>query len=283
MAAAERPRPDQAADLWRIIEIREMNPADYAARIRSRRADLTQYVVHVTRHRVQPAASAFRVLGEILESGYIRPTFAPRGQKNRPSIKGPCPAICFTDQPISALLVTCDVMPGHHTPYGIAYFKPTLFDAGARPAMYATKQDLGRRIQQGEPNWDPERELYTDGIPPELQYLFVEYDPSGVGVFNRVVDWTWEREWRLRFPNSHFSTKGLPVGIRNPGSSVSGAIVVYSENERTEIQAMLDTIRRRPDGDWVQYIGKVIALETARAKIAQGDQRYCRIETWPDA
>jgi hypothetical protein len=225
--------------------------------------------------------SAFDVLLEILESGIIRPTFAPRGKDKRPSIKGPCPAICFTDQPISALLVTCDVMPGRYTPYGVAYYKTTLFDCGARTVLYATKQDLGRRIQQGEPNWDPERELYTGGIPPELQYLFVEYEPSGVNVFSRVVDWTWEREWRLQFPHPRIKAGGLPVGIRNPWSSEAGTIVVSTAKECTEVRALLEKVQGREDGEWVQYVGKVIALETARAKIAKGDQRYCRIETWP--
>lgn len=77
--------------------------------IRHQRDDLTDYVIHFTkpyyeRPRMhQPA----EVLAAILDCGYIRPTFAPMPSRNnstpRPTVKGPDPAVCLTEQPASAL------------------------------------------------------------------------------------------------------------------------------------------------------------------------------------
>src|SRR5205807_1978521 len=113
------------------------------------------------------------------------PSFAPRINRHggeKPTIQGPHPAVCFTDQPLSALLTTLSVASGRYEGYGIAFFKPFLHNDGARPVLYATEEDL--RL-----------------LPEDLQYLWARYEPLEPGSNRYPFDFTWEREWRRKFPS----------------------------------------------------------------------------------
>jgi hypothetical protein len=262
-----------------------MAVVNFSAKIRSRREDLTDFVVHLTRPRQSPAAPGFQVLLEILQAGYIRPTFAPMtspssGGKPRATVKGPSPAVCLTEQPISAILATLEACPTRYSGYGVAYWKPTLFDYGALPVLYAGKGELGRRIKQGEAGWEEGKDIFRGGLPADLQYLWVNYDPLGVGPFNHAIDFTWEREWRIKFPNSRIKEAGLPVALRNPWSEHQGAIIVARDCEVEEVKSRLRTYREQ-QSEWGKYIERVISLETANRQLAAGDRRYARLETWP--
>ena len=111
-------------------------------RIRDARDDLTDYVIHFTKNVFRPVSQPARfTLAAILACGYIRPTFAPRPSRHintpSPTIKGPCPAVCLTEQPIAAVLK----MPGkRYSGYGIAYHKVPLYLAGGRPVLYGSKR-----------------------------------------------------------------------------------------------------------------------------------------------
>jgi hypothetical protein len=115
--------------------------------IRSARHDLTDYVVHLTRgtwNNGKPK-SGLTVLLDILRAGYVAPSFAPRTNRHggeKPTIQGPYPVVCFTDQPLSALLTTLSIANDRYEGYGIAFFKPFLHNDGARPVLYATEEDL---------------------------------------------------------------------------------------------------------------------------------------------
>ena len=133
-------------------------------RIRSDREDLTDYLVHFTRYRITPIFRKPRdVLTDILTEGFIKPSFAPMRSRNcateLPTIKGTEPAVCLTEQPISAILKMGQKRYSH---YGIAYHKAHLYGQGARPVLYGTDSDLKL-------------------LPPELQYLWVRYHPMVKG------------------------------------------------------------------------------------------------------
>src|SRR3990172_6655454 len=107
-------------------------PKDWRA-VRIARADLTDYVVHWTRpHSVQgKVVSAFDTLKLIVACGYLRASYAPKhratvgGQEN--TIKGPHPAVCFTEQPLDAFIRSCSALPSRYTPYGVALHKWHLY------------------------------------------------------------------------------------------------------------------------------------------------------------
>jgi hypothetical protein len=223
---------------------------------------------------------------EILNSGLIRPTFAPyssksSGGKARPGVKGPFPVVCLTEQRNSAIIRTLKYTTGRYSGYGIAYYKPTLYDQGGCPVLYGSDREIGKKIKEGEPGWEEGKEVYTGGLPSEFQYLWVKYDPLGINPFNYKDDFTWEREWRVKFPSPRFQDGGLPVGIRNPWSSQQGATLVSKEAEAAEVRSCIEKHRER-DVEWAQYIGKIISLESAVTRLEANDLRYARLETWPN-
>ena len=138
-------------------------PQDWL-KIKKARPDLTDYVIHWTRpQRIDgKSVKTFDVLKLILQSGLLKPTFAPRnrvtvGGKNN-TIKGEYPAVCYTEQPMSAFIMSCDALGGRYRPYGIAVRKDRLFDYGGRPVLYGD-EDL------------------FDALPDKLQYLWTRFQP----------------------------------------------------------------------------------------------------------
>jgi hypothetical protein len=110
--------------------------------IRVARYDLTDYVVHLTKNQRQPFLKASKVLKQILVTGFIKPTFAKMRSLNRseelPTIKGPDPAVCLTEQPLWSLLKTLPIIGSRYSGFGVAYHKVKLHAAGGRPVLYGT-------------------------------------------------------------------------------------------------------------------------------------------------
>src|SRR3990172_6170319 len=114
------------------------------ANFRRARPDITDYVIHRVKRGTDdgPFTRAFDVLVKILECGYLKPTFAvmrPRlyDHSPRPTIKGPYPAVCFTEQTLECFIVSCEHLGSpRYERYGIAIHKWPLFEYGARPVMY---------------------------------------------------------------------------------------------------------------------------------------------------
>lgn len=83
--------------------------------------------------------------------------------------------ICLTETPITLLTEMFSIFNRYYNPmyaqYGIAIKKDFLFNLGARPVIYGTKED--------------EKE-----IGEKLKWRFEEYEPN-------VKDFSWLREWRI--------------------------------------------------------------------------------------
>lgn len=266
-------------------------------RIRHERTDLTDYVVHFTKsrsivdvfgkYRDGPYMPAKEVFKEILEQGFIRPTFAPIRNKTfntvNNTVRGPAPAVCLTEQPLSAILVSRRCASSRYSGFGIAYHKYALHAAGGRPVIYGSPGILGRKINEDEPGYKPGHDIYTDGLPVTMQYLWVRYDPWNPARNEYPIDFTWEREWRISFDGDK---PGLSIALGEygygfPGHLPIGALIVEKDDQLEEFTKLL-ALKAESGILWAKNISRIISLETVKRKLDEGDKRYARIETLPE-
>jgi hypothetical protein len=263
-------------------------------KIRNARTDLTDYVIHLTRDRLCHDAIAreynctarpLEVLLEILDAGVIRPTFALRKNrtslKPQPTIAGPFPAVCLTEQTIEALIQTLSVST-RYSGYGIAYHKYPLFSFGGRPVIYGSKDILGKRLAATEEGYEDDKDIFKDGLSREDQHLLAHYEPCHRYQDDLPFDFSWEREWRVSCRN-----EPLPVVLDKYWGSLHrddyplGAVVVENDADVPLVYAKLGELFDA-GSKWTAYLQRIISLETARRMLAQGNRAYARIDTWPD-
>ena len=182
-------------------------------RIREVRPDITDYLIHWVRPKYEAdgVRKPLDILVDIIESGYLKPTFATRRSiydpSDRPTVKGPYPAVCFTEQSLDNFIKSCKVLSSHYYPYGIALYKRALYQYGGRPVIYGSEDILGTLVRLGEPGYEAGKEIYKNGLPKDSQYLWMRYQPIPNEDGN-VVDWTHEREWRCRVTTYHDAKLG---------------------------------------------------------------------------
>ena len=91
------------------------------------------------------------------------------------------PCVCFTEAPIQEFnsvfslveIASSKNQRPRYEPYGIAVPKDFLFSRGGRPVIY-------------------DHPSAFDDFPTSQRYRFVPHDPK------QGIDFTWEREWRIR-------------------------------------------------------------------------------------
>jgi hypothetical protein len=244
--------------------------------IRQARDDLTDYVVHFTRHHFSPYFyHPKNLLEAILRCGYIKPSFAMLANRYnktpQPTIKGPDPAVCLTEQPLSAVLKTPHSRYSH---YGIAYHKACLFEQGARPVLYGGDTEIGRRLQPADSGYQAGKQIYSGGLPEHLQYLYVTYNPIIPGRGQLYpVDFTWEREWRYK--------GDLPIILGSDWSRPPlVTVIVQWDQDIPDFVRILSEIAAAGNA-WGHYVSRIASLETAGRMLKARDMRYARLETWP--
>lgn len=159
---------------------------ELAKRIRLVRRDVGDLLFHFTRniepkrvsvsfnenHTLHMGGSASSVLRKILyEEKLIGTSHWTYGENT----------ICFTEAPIQELnsvfslvsIASSMAERPRYEPYGIAVSKKWLFEKGGRPVIY----DHSNAFSQ---------------YPESLRHRFVPYAPTD------GVDFTWEREWRIK-------------------------------------------------------------------------------------
>jgi len=174
------------------------------------RRDLSFYLLHCTRRKEEDNLEAFDVLKKILCDGFLKATFArytvySTGER-RLAVRGPKPAVCFTEQPLKYFFETVRINKRYqkqrYTEFAIAVKKDLLFYYGGRPVIY-TEDDvlLGRQLSREECencDYPSDAWVYKGGLlPPDLQYLWVRYNPTALWDREHPVDFTHEREWRV--------------------------------------------------------------------------------------
>lgn len=132
------------------------------------RRDWSDLLFHFTKS-TKKGHSAFDVLRTILAE--------ERLAGGTGFIKGNHKCVCFTESPIAELAGLFRLLKRYgdtrYEPYGIAIKKSALFKLGGRPVLYQPDNFAG---------------YYS----ADVEHLHVKYD------LESDVDWTWEREWRIK-------------------------------------------------------------------------------------
>jgi hypothetical protein len=114
------------------------------------------------------------------------------------------PVLCFSEPSEAARRVMLRdgvvAVRGPYAPWGLVFDRSWLIDAGARPVLYLSSEEMNR----------------TDDLPIPLRSRRVRYDPG-------QSDWLHEREWRIcyrprdnpRLKLTHGLVVGVIVGERN--------------------------------------------------------------------
>ena len=146
------------------------------AEIISSREDLSNYLFHFTK-----GEDAFETLQKILDEGKLRSFNEDR-------------YICFTEAPITMLCGFFKYVertysaPTIIAPYGIGIKKDILFQKGARPVIYGTRE---------------EKKL----LPAKLQWRHVNMNLPN-------YDFSWLREWRIKCNYIKFKPEHIIVITR---------------------------------------------------------------------
>lgn len=140
------------------------------------RSDLTAFLTHLTRGGDKD--DAYDSLWSILDDKKLKASEQVSEAEN---------VVCFQDVPIRSIgeniryeqnLREHRNMPKiRYSPFGIRVEKRIAFIRGARPVVYE-KHDDYKKVLQPQYYW---------------RYVAIDYDKSGT-----YVDWTHEREWRIK-------------------------------------------------------------------------------------
>jgi len=163
----------------------------------ARRFDISDKLIHFTRG--ERADDAFVRLRSIIRDGRILGS-------NR-MIRGGYRCVCFTEAPLAAFAEDfISQFPfTRYSQFGLMFEKRWVYERGGRPAIYQPDDDFCR-------------------LPEELRWRHVRFEP----VADPVVDFTWEREWRI------------PCGDL-PFTPADAVIVVPSAHWEDALQRLHDT------------------------------------------
>ena len=128
------------------------------------REDMSDFLIHFTK-------------GDTLENAYqnlksIMRDYVVRGSNT--NIKGGYQCVCFSEAPLSSLQngLLNPTFYSNYSPFGVITTKSNIFSLGGRPAIYQPDSEFDQLI---------------DGN----KWRHMRYEPPD-------VDFTWEREWRLK-------------------------------------------------------------------------------------
>ena len=138
-------------------------------RLRIVRRDMGSMLFHFTRRSADKHHSAYYMLTKILSDGKLKGA----------NCDGAGNCVCFTESPIEEFnsvfslnaIASKNEERVRYEPYGIGVSKEWLFGKGGRPVIY-----------------DSSAEYLSDAE----RYRWKKYDPT------RSIDYTWEREWRIK-------------------------------------------------------------------------------------
>lgn len=160
------------------------------------RQDISEFLIHFTKDI--SLECAFRRIQSIIRD---RRLIAGGG-----FIKGGYRCVCFSEAPLSSLTNGL-INPNYYSaysPFGILVSKVWLYQQGGRPVIY-----------------QPDSEFYL--LPTDIQWRHVRYEPP-------AVDFSWEREWRIRTDFLDFDSQTASVVV--PNSYWADRLIGDHENEQ---------------------------------------------------
>ncbi len=160
------------------------------------RSDLSQNLIHFTKGNSDE--EAFQDLCSIIRDRRIV------GSTNK--IKGQHQCVCLSETPL------CFAKNGlanssaykRYKPFGIMFEKSHIFALGGRPVIYQTDEEYAL-------------------LPDSHNWRHVKYEP----LTPNPIDWTWEREWRLKCEFLDFTSNEVELIV--PMSNYAERL--YAENK----------------------------------------------------
>lgn len=230
--------------------------SDYDRILRAR-SDITSWLLHMT--------GSLEELKSILKDGFLRPTFARRtfqSGERKPTIFGPYPAVCLSEMPLWAAAELCraGLAKKRYRPFGISLQKKILHKVGGRTVLYGDEKLRGRELVATDDNYKSGRRLATGGLDEELLYLWVNHDPNRSGY---PIDWTHEREWRIRsddswyFDDEEYPFEGVPLELsrwskkRKPPTF---RVFVETSDDKRELLKFIKSLQsiKKPANDYLE-------------------------------
>jgi hypothetical protein len=129
------------------------------------RGDLSNRLIHLTRS--DSAQEAKERFSAILRGGRLLGSTR--------DIRGGAKCICFSEAPLANIVQSLGDSARNgfrYAPFGVMVSKQWLFSKGGRPVIYQSEEEFSH-------------------LPESLQFRHVRYEPGS-------VDYTFEREWRVR-------------------------------------------------------------------------------------
>lgn len=105
--------------------------------------------------------------------------------------------ICFTESPARCLTNLGKLDTSYfskYTPFGFMFNKKDVFNFGGRPVIYSLKSEYEIEKHNSNINW-----------------RYVSYDPTKDG----KLDFTWEREWRIKKAEIEFDCQNVKLVFPN--------------------------------------------------------------------
>jgi len=163
------------------------------AELKSMRNDVASFMVHLTRN-VENYGSSNNNLQNILNTKKI---FAFNCKGMFYDIKDywmETKSVCFTEIPLTHIKF-CLEMPGRDIkfePYGLVFTREFLQARGANPVMYLNTYQ-SEEIKQAVADLVSRPELRSS-----IEKIVAYFDTFGKDHGEKIYDFYWEREWRLR-------------------------------------------------------------------------------------
>lgn len=181
------------------------------------RDDISDSVIHFTKPKSHISANTFDSTNEKEIKGFLEESlnvFIKIMEEKTllagtTFIKGNFNCICFTEAPISKLpsVFSNRVLNKiRYAPYGFMFKKKWLYKNGARPVIYGPESDY-------------------NCLDENLKYRYVKYNLES----DPEIDFTWEREWRLKTQSLQFDPSDVTLVVPN--------------------RAVVDSIRYKDGGD----------------------------------
>jgi hypothetical protein len=248
-------------------------------RILRSRSDMTNWLIHFTRKDSDASIDARHRLLSILKQGVLRPGWSERNKRR--TVHGEHPAVCFTEQPLSAFLAYLSACTGVSmiSGYGIVVHKQDMYAEGGRTVFY----DSCSELRSGEPGYVNGTRMVRD-LPPEKQYRHVAFNPNA----DTPIDWTHEREWRWARGHEPSAAEEDEVGtFRLAGTQVSSGdglswgrthVIVEQDADvewlRQKVQCFVPTVIPKHDlahrSRWYRRMQErvgVISLQSVKHKL----------------